>query len=625
MRFINSNKKIYKKTIDLLAVVGGNTKPISQRNPTTRSITTTTTIVSSSSSIAQQLQLVSNYNINRRCFSSYEYPNRTEAPVITRSVATQLDKENHQGNNSNVVNPQSSPPTKYLHSLPKKASFAKTTEDPFDDSNSLSWSQRQQILSRQHADIPTVLPPSFAIHPHPPSHIPPNLPRATMTTPETLITRLDNGIRVASQETYGQVTTFGLISNCGSRLETADNTGVNYLMELLAYCGTSSLDSRDFQTTLNQLGGVCFAGSSRDQFVYCMDVLRPNVSQAMKLLKDAVLEPRLTEDAVQEMKRVIEFQWMDIVPELLLGEGLQIAGYGPLSDGMPQQLGKSHFCPLEKLPQLNAQVVQQFRKDNLLNPHNLVIAAAGMQHEDIVNLAQEHFGHLEASSGDSAGQAIVPSTYTGGSHRQILPTQDGFTRVALAFPTGGWHSDDLVPSCVLQTLLGGGSSFSAGGPGKGMYSRLYRQVLNRYYWAESCEAFTSFHNETGLMGISGSTTGQKAGDMTRVIAENILRLAIDEVEDEELDRARNMLKNNVLTQLESRLVLFEDIGRQILTYGKREGTKEMCAKIDNVDKKGLKELARKSVQGKKPTLVTVGDDVSHVPAFEEVERWFASL
>jgi processing peptidase subunit alpha len=113
--------------------------------------------------------------------------------------------------------------------------------------------------------------------------------------------------------------------------------------------------------------------------------------------------------------------------------------------------------------------------------------------------------------------------------------------------------------------------------------------------------------------------------MTRVIAENILRLAIDEVEDEELDRARNMLKNNVLTQLESRLVLFEDIGRQILTYGKREGTKEMCAKIDNVDKKGLKELARKSVQGKKPTLVTVGDDVSHVPAFEEVERWFASL
>lgn len=31
-----------------------------------------------------------------------------------------------------------------------------------------------------------------------------------------------------------------------------------------------------------------------------------------------------------------------------------------------------------------------------------------------------------------------------------------------------------------------------------------------------------------------------------------------------------MLKCNVLTHLESRLVLFEDIGRQMLTYGRRE-------------------------------------------------------
>lgn len=613
MRFAKYNRNVHKKALGVL------------HNPSTisQAVINKSGSSSSSSSTTTRLQCFSHKGIHRS-LSSYEYPNRTEAPIITRSLASKLDKDSSNSSNSPTGSSTQEQSSKHYHPAIKKASFAQSIADPFDDSQSFSHTQRQQILSRQNVDIVTSLPPSFAIRPEPPSHIPPNLPRATMTTPETLITRLDNGIRVASQETYGQVSTFGLISNCGSRLETDGNTGVNYLMELLAYCGTTSLDSREFQTTLNQLGGVCFAGSSRDQFVYCMDVLRPNVSQAMILLKDAVLEPRLTDDAVQEMKRVIEFQWMDIVPELLLGEGLQIAGYGPLEDGALQQLGKSHFCPLEKLPLLNAEVVQRFRKDNLLNPHNLVIAAAGMQHEDIVNLAQEHFGHLQAPP-ETAGQGIVPSKYTGGSHRQMLPTQDGFTRVALAFPTGGWHSDDLVPSCVLQTLLGGGSSFSAGGPGKGMYSRLYRQVLNRYYWAESCEAFTSFHNETGLMGISGSAVGQKAGDMTRVIAENIMRLAIDEVSDEELDRARNMLKNNVLTQLESRLVLFEDIGRQILTYGKREGTKEMCAKIDDVDKKVIRDLVKNSVQGNRPTLVTVGDDVSYVPASDEVERWFRSL
>lgn len=39
---------------------------------------------------------------------------------------------------------------------------------------------------------------------------------------------------------------------------------------------------------------------------------------------------------------------------------------------------------------------------------------------------------------------------------------------------------DFIPLCVLNLMMGGGGSFSAGGPGKGMYTRLYRNVLNRY-------------------------------------------------------------------------------------------------------------------------------------------------
>jgi hypothetical protein len=43
-----------------------------------------------------------------------------------------------------------------------------------------------------------------------------------------------------------------------------------------------------------------------------------------------------------------------------------------------------------------------------------------------------------------------------------------------------WHSADIYALCVLQMLMGGGSSFSSGGPGKGMYSRLYSRVLNQH-------------------------------------------------------------------------------------------------------------------------------------------------
>ena len=42
------------------------------------------------------------------------------------------------------------------------------------------------------------------------------------------------------------------------------------------------------------------------------------------------------------------------------------------------------------------------------------------------------------------------------------------------------HGDpDFIAFCVLNMMMGGGGSFSAGGPGKGMYTRLYLNVLNK--------------------------------------------------------------------------------------------------------------------------------------------------
>lgn len=57
---------------------------------------------------------------------------------------------------------------------------------------------------------------------------------------------------------------------------------------------------------------------------------------------------------------------------------------------------------------------------------------------------------------------------------------------------------------VLTHLLGGGSSFSSGGPGKGMHSRLYTRVLNQYGWAHQCLAYSDCFASSGLVGVQAS-------------------------------------------------------------------------------------------------------------------------
>ncbi len=52
--------------------------------------------------------------------------------------------------------------------------------------------------------------------------------------------------------------------------------------------------------------------------------------------------------------------------------------------------------------------------------------------------------------------------------------------------------------------------------------------------------------------------------------QELTRLAVELVKPEELSRAKNMLKSMMMMQLESRMVICEDIGRQLITYGHRQ-------------------------------------------------------
>lgn len=80
-----------------------------------------------------------------------------------------------------------------------------------------------------------------------------------------------------------------------------------------------------------------------------------------------------------------------------------------------------------------------------------------------------------------------------------MPGSNPQANLILAFEyKGGWRDvKGAVVMTVLTFLLGGGSSFSSGGPGKGMHSRLYTRVLNQHHWVHSCSAFSSTFNSSG--------------------------------------------------------------------------------------------------------------------------------
>jgi len=201
----------------------------------------------------------------------------------------------------------------------------------------------------------------------------------------------------------------------------------------------------------------------------------------------------------------------------------------------------------------------------------------------------------------------LPARYTGGflalPHLPppANPTHPALSHIHLAFEALPISSPDIYALATLQTLLGGGGSFSAGGPGKGMYSRLYTHVLNQHGWVESCIAFNHSYTDSGLFGIAASCTPDRVASMLDVMCRELHNLTVDTgfsaLQEGEVQRAKNQLKSSLLMNLESRMVELEDLGRQVQVQGRKTGVKEMCAKIDGLTVKDLRRVAREIFSG----------------------------
>ncbi|MCJ1341336.1 Mitochondrial-processing peptidase subunit alpha [Bachmanniomyces sp. S44760] len=498
------------------------------------------------------------------------------------------------------------------------------------------------------------------------------------------ITTLPNGLRVATEALPGPFSGVGVYVDAGSRYEDEQLRGVSHIVDRLAFKSTSTRSSDEMLESLETLGGNIQCASSRESLMYQSASFNSSVPTTLGLLAETIRHPLITEQEVQQQLETAEYEIGEIwsKPELILPELVHMAAF------KDNTLGNPLLCPQERLPFINRAVVEKYR-DTFFKPERIVVAFAGVAHEDALRLTEKYFGDMQGqraenssgtgldmsftnpssdthstSSSSSSGSSpssssshyntpgsspsstaqsskliskipffknlstsapahasvsdfnisgsspldlSIPSHYTGGflslpaippPPNPVLPR---LSHIHLAFEALPISSDDIYALATLQTLLGGGGSFSAGGPGKGMYSRLYTNVLNQHGWVESCVSFNHAYTDSGLFGISASCSPPKVAQMLEVMCRELQALTLDTgfsaLQPAEVNRAKNQLRSSLLMNLESRMVELEDLGRQVQVHGRKVGVKEMCRKIEELTVQDLRRVARRVVGG----------------------------
>lgn len=214
---------------------------------------------------------------------------------------------------------------------------------------------------------------------------------------------------------------------------------------------------------------------------------------AMSLISDTVLNPSFLKEEIEAQRDAAYYEVREITakPDMIIPEVLHNVAYGQTG------LGNPLLCPEERIDAIDELTLRKSMKD-WYRPERMVIAGAGMRHEELVELTDKYFSSLKSTSSLSPqartspqvpphllspsspsvaksltraasylfpnpGDSPVPSptSYTGG-HRFIHNKDAEFNHLYIAFEGVGIHDDDIYALATMQVLLGGGGSFSAG-------------------------------------------------------------------------------------------------------------------------------------------------------------------
>lgn len=272
--------------------------------------------------------------------------------------------------------------------------------------------------------------------------------------------------------------------------------------------------------------------------------------------------------------------------------------YGFNTLGMPR-LGLEH-----NIDNIDARLLQQFVMDNITPRKCLIVGSGVKNHREFVDLVKERLGELLPVPEHLYQR--TPSEYIGGEYRTWTETPQ--TNILLAFHSAPWKHQDTPALHVMNALIGNSSQSSR--------NRAAARVRQSNF-VDSVESVNTHFSDSGLFGITVTGAGSHSQELLQVALEDLSNLK-NKVSDEELNRAKNMVKMNVLLSLEKTSDRLEEMAKNYLTYGELT-FHQYADQVERVTSEDIQRAASRLLQGK-PTMIVTGGAINLVPTITEVQR-----
>lgn len=416
---------------------------------------------------------------------------------------------------------------------------------------------------------------------------------------------LENGLPVILIDTkaFPSITTL-LLVGAGSRYETEENNGIAHFFEHMAFKGSAKYgDAFTISSTIDRLGGVFNAFTSKDHTGYWIKAPNTHFEQVIDVLSDMVLHPKLLQDEINREKGVI-------VEEINMYEDMPARKVSDIYDDL---LFAGH--PLSYDIAGTPETVRSFSRktftdyiDAHYHPRNAVLVIAG-------GLSEQTKAHAASEKNNVPRYLdLINSKFKNWKPKKkvgYLPYKENQTKPLIAvkhkkteqahfclgFRAFSFKDDRRHALAILSSILGGGMS-----------SRLFMEVRERRGLCYYISTGRDLYDDTGYIVTQAGVTNnkEKLQESINVTLAEHMKIAEGEVSDDDMEKAKEMMKGRFLLSIEDSHDVASLIGTKYLLDERIVSPEEIIARIDAVTKEEVVSLAKELFVKEKMSIALIG-------------------
>jgi predicted Zn-dependent peptidase len=386
-------------------------------------------------------------------------------------------------------------------------------------------------------------------------------------------TLTDSGLTIVSEKMpWVRSASVGIWVKTGSRYENAEQAGISHMLEHMVFKGTSRRSGLEIVQAIEGVGGHINAFTSKELTCFYVQVLDEHIDLALDVLCDLLISPTLANDDIEREKLVIteEIRHYEDSPHELVFDFFASTLHGD------HPLARPIMGSVETVSSLNRKMLRGYLEKYYPSNRTVVAATGNLVHDHLVREIQNRLTLGQKPAINGATPVAYPQPRTECFARSVQGAH-------LCRGVQGVSFDDerKFAALILSNILGGGMS-----------SRLFQRIREKEALAYSVFSFLETMLDTGIFGIYLGTDPDRLDRALEVIDEEYTQILNQGIPPDELERAKEQLKGNLMLGLEGTAGRMFRLAKLEIYLSRFMTLDETLSLISSVSEDGIMELAQ---------------------------------